>query len=597
MPKFTDGNHKKKKEKKKNVKSEVSMEPKKRTVIKLPPGFKKYITDPVMRKEFIDFAQGRENGAMPSMSELTAYNQQWETMITGKKYNPDDISINTYKLMRKDAQIQMGLKVIKLPIKAMKWWVVCRDEDIKAFVQFSLQRTWKSMLNAILNALDFGWSACEKVWEVQDIEVARKENGKEIIAYKGQAVLLKKLKDPDPLTVSIKTDKNGDFNGFYQDRGDAINVTVPAEKAFVFTNEKEFGNLYGKSLLRYAYDYWYWATLMYQFLNRYFERRGTPPVKARAPGGRTNLSNGTVLDNLRLAQKAGQSLTESSVVALPSSTDEHGKYKWDLEYLEDKQRANMFLSYIEHLNSMKLRALFVPERMLVQDSSMGARSVSETHLDVFLMGLEGLIQDILDHFNKYLIPQIVKYNFGDNAPPVYLETSGLSTESKNLLKQIVVALIKKDAHVPLDMIKALEELDLPIDYTNNVQPIKKVIDKEEGELETIQFASWRETDKYHRCRIKSPSLFIDGSFRTTDFNGRLPAGIKYIQGKLKSNNEYDTQVVIFDKGKYSLSEAKAWIKQKKFEEIGDKDAIITIETEADRKREESRLSEIRRLLE
>ena len=461
---------------------------KKKTTIMLPAKFKNFISDPKIQAEFMDFA--RKKDTRPSYGELTSYGNGWITGMNGKSYNPDDVSINTYMLMRMDAQIQIGLKVIKLPIKAMKWWVVSQDENIKAFIHYNLRIVWQQMMSAILNALDFGWSATEKIWEVQDVDIQRREGEDIITAYKGKAILLKKLKDADPMQVTILADSNGDFAGFEQSGSVAGGTaTVPAEKSFIYTNEKEFGNLYGKSLLRYSYDYWYWATLMYQFINRYFERRGTPPVLARAPGGRTNLNDGTVLDNLVLAQRAGESLTESSVVALPSNTDEKGMRKWDLEYMKDDQRADMFMRYIEHLNAMKLRGLFVPERMIVQDTEMGAKAVASTHLDVFLMGLEGLTKDIIDHINKYIIPQLIKYNFGEDAPKAYLETSGLSTESKNMLKQIIITAMKQgNGNIPLDMVKALEELNLPIgkfgsNTDNKVEDDTKPNDNDDDEDE------------------------------------------------------------------------------------------------------------------
>lgn len=471
----------------KKITNAKQYENKKRQTIKLPPGFKKFITDKKVQEEFIEFA--RKKDQRPSLNELVSYCDSYITKINGKVTNEDDISLNTYKLMRKDAQLQMGLKAIKLPIKAMKWWVVCQDENIKAFVHFSLRRVWAQIMSVILNALDFGWSASEKIWEIKDINVERREGDKIIIAYKGKAVLLKKLKDPDPSQITILADGNGDFNGFTQTPPCGDKITVPPEKSFVFTNEKEFGNLYGKSLLRYSYDYWYWTTLMYQFLNRYFERRGTPPVIARAPAGRTNLSNGTIIDNLVLAQRAGESLTQSSVVALPSTIHEGSKDvpKWDLSYLKDDQRADMFMSYIEHLNAMKLRGLFVPERMVIQDGEMGAKAVADTHLDVFLMGLEGLTKDIIDHFNRYIVPQLVKYNFGENTPPAYIETSGLGKDSKNLLKQIIVSIIKKGGIVPLDMMKALEELNLPIgEMPKSPEDNKNIPDNDEDDEDDLE---------------------------------------------------------------------------------------------------------------
>ena len=451
---------------------------KKRQTIKLPSNFKKFIQDPKMQKEFINFAKGRSEAA--SFKEITSYKTGWNSSINGKVQNVDEISLATYKLMRKDVQLQLGLKVIKYPIKAMKWWAESEDKDRQAFINFALKRVWKSLLNTILNGLDFGYSVSEKIWEVKDVEVKRKDGDKEIIAYKGQAVLLKKLKDPDPITLTIKEDKNGDFDGFVQDKSGEGEVIVDAKKSFVFTNEKEFGNLYGKSLLGYAYQYWYWAIMMYQFLNRYFERRGTPPVFTRAPSGKTEMADGSTMDNLVLARKMGESLAESSVVALPSSVydEKSNSYKWDLKYLNDDQRADMFIKYIEHLNCMKLRALFVPERTVTQDSEMGARAVASEHINIFLMGLEGLIDSIIDHIEKYIIPQLLLYNFGEGGADVYIKTSGLKSDAKTLLQQILMSVIQKgDGQVPIDMIKALEELNLPIKEITKEDKIKPEEDK------------------------------------------------------------------------------------------------------------------------
>ena len=66
-----------------------------------------------MRKEFIEFANNQNK--MPSFNELTSYANNWLTNIDGTIPRPDGLSLATYKLMRKDAQIQMGLKVIKYP--------------------------------------------------------------------------------------------------------------------------------------------------------------------------------------------------------------------------------------------------------------------------------------------------------------------------------------------------------------------------------------------------------------------------------------------------------------------------------------------------
>lgn len=572
--------------------------------MQLPKDLEQYIPDPRLRKAFVAFSKGKiklKKKTMPNLAELMIFNhnQYITTINDGRLTNPSELSLSILKVIRKDPIIQLGLKVIKLPIKSMKWWIECQDKNIAAFLEYAIKRVWKQMLNVILNAVDFGWSASEKIWEEQDIQVVRKENGEDIVAYDGPAFLLKKLKDPDPSTIDILVDSNGDFNGIKQFGTSKGDVTVNPDKCFVMTNEKEYGNLYGKSLLRYAYDPWYWSTLMYQFLNRYFERRGTPPIKARAPKGKATLNTGEVRDNLEIAQTMAASLNNSSAVALPSNIDEKGNYIWDVEYMREDQRAEMFIEYIEHLNIMKLRALFVPERAVIQDTDMGARSVAQTHLNVFLMALEGLMEDIADHINKYLIPQLINYNFGPNTPPAYIKMRGLSDNVKNLLKQILIAIIKKgEAQIPVDLIRALEDLGLPVKREEmNVQPISPT-DNKADETES-KLESWRETEQFYRYRIRNPNEFIAGSFRTTDFNGALPEGVKYIRGKLLKSKEFATQAVIFNKRIWNLSEAKRWVKNKDFimPSVGEIDGDIQAEKGIDDLRKEYRLSTIRKLLE
>jgi len=69
------------------------------------------------------------------------------------------------------------------------------------------------------------------------------------------------------------------------------------------------------------------------------------------------------------------------------------------------------------------------------------------------------------------------------------------------------------------------------------------------------------TDKYIRIRIKDPSLFVDGSFRTITIDDQK--GIKAIIGKLKSDPQGSTktQAFLFNKDKWTVDEAKKWVEE------------------------------------
>src|SRR3990170_1861002 len=69
------------------------------------------------------------------------------------------------------------------------------------------------------------------------------------------------------------------------------------------------------------------------------------------------------------------------------------------------------------------------------------------------------------------------------------------------------------------------------------------------------------TKNYIRIRIKSPSLFQKDSFRTIDIS--KSRGIKAVIGKLRGKSTTTVQSYLFDRTKWSVKEAKKWIKDHK----------------------------------
>lgn len=69
------------------------------------------------------------------------------------------------------------------------------------------------------------------------------------------------------------------------------------------------------------------------------------------------------------------------------------------------------------------------------------------------------------------------------------------------------------------------------------------------------------TEEYHHIPVTDKSQFVDGSFRTID----ITDGVKAVVGKLKSDPQGSTHVqkYLFDVDKFSLEEAKKWVKDHK----------------------------------
>lgn len=410
--------------------------------------------DKKLQRKFEQFVSERQEGPRVPTGEKAAWGRPYLSYLGGilGAYDPSGVTLSDYAQMRYNPQIAAGLGVIKGPILAAQWWVECSDKDIETMVGHELKRVWYSTARGLLLALDFGFSALEKVW------VLKESSGGKI------KVVLKKLKDLDPTNLEILTDERGDFAGLKQIY--PTEVTLPPEKCLIFTHQKEFGNLYGTSRLRPAYEPWYWQTLIYQFCNRYFERRGAPPIKATAPPGKT-LVAGVERDNLDLIYQAAAGLKNNAVVAMPSLRDGQGHSLWNLEFLEDDKRGEMFLAYIEHLDQKILRALMIPDRLITQND-VGSYALSKVHAEIFLQQEEALLADILDHLNSFLLPQMVLYNFGGEAPPAYIRSEGLSPELKPLLKEVFLEMVRQGQAYP-----AAEELAKVLGIKIEQEEVKK----------------------------------------------------------------------------------------------------------------------------
>ena len=415
------------------------------------------------------------------------------------EYNPDDISIDTYNKLRMNAQVAAGLKVIKLPIIGQQWTTVCDDKDIAEFIDQVLRPLWYNLLTSILTAVDYGFSAHEIVYDVQDLTLSRKYEQKPF--FNKRAIVWKKFKSLYPDTVNIKLDEKENFDGIVQ-KWIGKDIAIPVEKSFIFTHDKgdSFGNLFGVSRLKPAYDVWYWWISLVQFMMRYFERKGTPPVIVKFPLGQTK--DGT--DHADIALEIGKALIGESVVAIPSTTYENTPPKWDLDYLLDDKRGEMFLSALTFFENKILRGMFVPERTITQDSSSkaGSYSLSQTHADMFLLGEEALLVDIENQVNRYIVRRLVEYNFGSKAPQCYIKIERITDARKGFLKDVFMQMVKTGTAIPAAR-EIADVVGVPLDDENDTT-VKDMINNKnsKGKLDTSNKNKVTSNDKVNNSNDK-----------------------------------------------------------------------------------------------
>ncbi len=362
-------------------------------------------------------------------------------------YNPDVIPIDTYIKMKQDPQVAIGLAMIKMPLYSLGWTIECSDPDIRAFVHEAMSRIWNRLIVSMLTAVDFGFASHEIIWELFDVDIfTQSPSGRKKTHFTGKAELFKKIKAHYPSTIRIRTDsKTDDFMGISQTvagmGGQAIKLD--ANKCFLFTFGDEFGNFFGTSRMKAAYKSWYWKEVLTQFMLRYFERKGSPSTVVQHPIGGGVTLDGTEYDNSEIALRISQNLLENSSITLPYEADKEGRNQWDISYLQDDRRGEMFVNALNYFSAQILRGLLTPERVMTQDLSTGSFSMASSHAEIFLLSLEGMGKEISDAVNRQLIPQLVEFNFKPKKTvSCRLRVEKIQYDRRRILKEIMLEVIR-----------------------------------------------------------------------------------------------------------------------------------------------------------
>ena len=359
-------------------------------------------------------------------------------------YNPDTIPITTYDKMKTDPQIAIGLSIIKMPIYSLAWNVECDDSDIREFVKITLKPVWKKLIKSMLTSIDYGFASHEKVWQMYPFDISTiAPNGRKKTHFKGKAEVYYKIKPHYPGSIKIRTDSaTDDFLGIIQSVG-SQEVSLDADKCFLFSVNADFGNFFGQSRLKPAYKPWYWKEVISQFMLRYFERRGSPATVVTHPIGGGIDVDGNEYDNTEIALRIGQNLVENSVVTLPFEPNKEGVNQWELAYLQDEKRGEMFVEALNYLGAQILRSMLVPERVMTQDLSTGSFSMASSHAEIFLLSQEGLVAEMETAINAEIIPALVQYNF---KPKKIVECNvrieSIQYDRKSIVKEILVEMIR-----------------------------------------------------------------------------------------------------------------------------------------------------------
>lgn len=322
------------------------------------------------------------------------------------------LAIKTYNTMvRTDVSVRISLRAGKAPILGGQYYIDAFDEtEISAQIaEFAAEniflapgRPWLLVLQDILRMFEHGFSVIEPVFALREWAPKRTTPG----ANRKQYTMVKKLAFRPASTIKqFDYDNNGGPNQVIQMAIQADNslkeTPLKIEKLVIFTFEGEGTNLEGQSILRSAYDHWYYKQQLYKIDAIQKERHGIGVPDITLPPGYNN-------NDKKVAHELGRNLrtNEYAYIVRPPG--------FEVGFAELKSQL------VDPLKSATHHDLQIMKNVLIQfiDPEAGSnRASSAVSADIFLKAQRYLAQLICDYVNQFLMPQIVAYNFDTDQFP------------------------------------------------------------------------------------------------------------------------------------------------------------------------------------
>lgn len=334
-------------------------------------------------------------------------------------------SIAVYDRVRTDAQVESVLNAISLPILSAQWDLNVEgvDGSVVALVRTELglpepgkamagrQRrqgiSWLEHLEQVLTMVWAGFMCFEQVYEIAPARPDQTDIGLAEIIH------LRKLAPRLPRTIAeIQVEKDGGLKAVVQQGdGNEKDVKIPAENLVMYTHRKEGADWSGRSILRAAYRPWFIKETLVKLDAQAGERNsmGIPVVTYDD----NSEGNADEADRIARTMRAG----ETAGLSYKS-----GQYS--VEILGMKGSVVDLLPKINYHDQQIAKSALAMFLDLGHDA--GARSLGETHLQLFIRSIQHLANKLAETATEHIIRDLVELNFGEGTPYPVLTPGNLA---------------------------------------------------------------------------------------------------------------------------------------------------------------------------
>lgn len=315
-------------------------------------------------------------------------------------------ALSTYRKMEFDASIGSFIYYVQMIMRNKQWTVTPFDASDAARADANFLETnikgmsspFSSVISEALKMLIYGFSVFEIVYALDNGSVVWRK-----FAPRAQVSVNRWIKDSEGgLEAMVQEDTEK-----YRE------ITIPITKLLLFRPEVSLGNPWGVSLLRNAYESWYYGRNM-----RKIEAIGVERDLAGIPVGRVPseiLSSKAKPDEINLRNEWERSLkqlrrNEQEFILLPSDRDEKGHYEYDLELLKSAGNRQHDLDKVIYRYDAKVLTTLLADFLILGHNSVGTYGLGQNKSDMLLTSMEGIAKSIADVFNEIAVTRLFMLN-------------------------------------------------------------------------------------------------------------------------------------------------------------------------------------------
>lgn len=349
--------------------------------------------------------------------------------------------IRDYREMMKDPTVEGLFNIVTMPILASEYQIVAEDENENAkeqadFVRKNLfessfkggiETPFDLFLDEAMLALTDGFAVWEKVYRLN-------KDGK---------LELKKLALRDSLSVELEAEK-GEYIGVKQTLEDGGVVEIPAYKTFLFTHNKKFNRLYGRSILNSLYKNYDKKQKLEYLDSIALQNDAIKPKILTETQEHLGVGSGAMRKIIHAIGKFGKT---NSAVSVP--------FGYDIKTLESDGRDPH--QSIERQKS-EMAFAFMANFMLLGaqgKSSSGSYALSNTQAGIFQMSLQSILDKLEAHINQYIIADLIDLNFAEPHYPQF-KFAKLDKSKIESIFEIFKKMVDKDK-VSDEVVKQVED--------------------------------------------------------------------------------------------------------------------------------------------